>query len=369
MIFPNLEIIDKDDAVYFHNDGDEGVRRYFYIRNIYQPDETTAYLFLSQEFTNITNASNYIIKKGYTKLFIFIDDIFRDHLMFTNAQAEIKAVKEILEKTNIKDYRIFHCEMLNKGNYENPFDVDIEYYDMFLTHWIKKNPYDHELNINFENKISFYNNRDDYHRQYMAAMLINNNDIDLTLNQKHRYTYIANQSKFPINQFSKGFQRRLKSNLIQLDKVHRNYVDGNNSELKMIDNYKEQHDDKVVRWIENSFVNLVGETTYYLPYPYISEKSLKPMLAHRPFIMLGPHKSLEVLRELGFKTFDKWVDEDYDKEPDPHKRLEMVYELTQDVLRKDPDELKEMLLAMGGVLRHNKKVVDRLPHDIWESLL
>jgi len=368
MIFPSLEIIDKDSTLYFHNNGFERINRYQYIRNIYYPDEKTAYLVLSQNFTNTTKASQYIQDQGYTTLIFFIDDVFRDHIGYTNDRVELFAIKDIIEKTKITDYKIYHCEMLN-DQFSSPVDVNIEYFDLFLAHWIKEHPYHGTQHLNFENKISFFNNRDDFSRQYMAAMLIEQDYVHTTLNQKHNYKMIKTQQLFPINGFSKEFQQILRPNLQLLDRVHPKYIDDNNHDFTMLQDFDEQHDDVVIKWIENSFINLVGETTFYYPYPYISEKTLKPMLAHRPFIILGAPGILKALHNFGFKTFDKWVDEDYDNELDPYKRFEMVYKLTQDVLRKGTDELTDMLNDMEDVLIHNRKLVNRLPHLIWESIL
>ena len=48
------------------------------------------------------------------------------------------------------------------------------------------------------------------------------------------------------------------------------------------------------------------------------------MYCGHPIIQFAPYKTLEVMKQYGFKTFDKWWDESYDDEPDDWKRLEMI---------------------------------------------
>ena len=43
-----------------------------------------------------------------------------------------------------------------------------------------------------------------------------------------------------------------------------------------------------------------------------------------PFVMVNGHGSISKLKELGFKTFDKWWDESYDDEPNETDRLNKI---------------------------------------------
>ena len=61
-----------------------------------------------------------------------------------------------------------------------------------------------------------------------------------------------------------------------------------------------------------SAYSLVCETNYHNDYVFVTEKTVKPILARRLFITLGNRYTLEYLRELGFQTFDGIIDESYD---------------------------------------------------------
>lgn len=55
-----------------------------------------------------------------------------------------------------------------------------------------------------------------------------------------------------------------------------------------------------------------------------TEKTLKPLACGHPFIVAGNPGVLRVLRAYGFETFAPLIDERYDDEPDPSRRLTMV---------------------------------------------
>jgi len=71
-----------------------------------------------------------------------------------------------------------------------------------------------------------------------------------------------------------------------------------------------------------SFFSIVSETTPMNR--FITEKTYKPILNLHPFIVIGPAKILELLRNRGFYTFEEMFDESYDQELNYIKRIDMV---------------------------------------------
>ena len=59
--------------------------------------------------------------------------------------------------------------------------------------------------------------------------------------------------------------------------------------------------------------SLVCETGFDNDFVFITEKTVKPMLARRLFLLLGHRYNLAYLRELGFQTFQGIIDESYDE--------------------------------------------------------
>lgn len=67
-------------------------------------------------------------------------------------------------------------------------------------------------------------------------------------------------------------------------------------------------------FMQKALWNFVVETTADYPTAHISEKTIKAILTKRPFIINGSKNTLQLVKDLGFKTFDKWINEEYDKQ-------------------------------------------------------
>jgi len=57
---------------------------------------------------------------------------------------------------------------------------------------------------------------------------------------------------------------------------------------------------------------------------HLTEKTLRPLACGHPFMILNGPGALETIRSYGFKTFHPYIDESYDSEPDPKKRMDKV---------------------------------------------
>ena len=103
----------------------------------------------------------------------------------------------------------------------------------------------------------------------------------------------------------------------------------------------------------NSYFNIVCETSCHSEYTFITEKTLRPVINLQPFIIFGNPYTLVELQNLGFKTFNKWIDESYDTESDTNKRFEMAYAEVKRLSEMDIDEIHELYYEMFDVLEHN----------------
>ena len=63
---------------------------------------------------------------------------------------------------------------------------------------------------------------------------------------------------------------------------------------------------------DNIFVDIVSETETANNTTFITEKTIRPMLFKKPFVIMAGQGHLGLLHKLGFKTFNKWWNEDYD---------------------------------------------------------
>jgi len=111
-----------------------------------------------------------------------------------------------------------------------------------------------------------------------------------------------------------------------------------------------------------SFLNLVSETFFYSNETgdysgrgvfYLSEKVFKAICFCQPFILLSKPNSLKFLKELGFKTFDKWWDESYDNEKDDEKRFEKIKNEIVKINKWTNKDCHDMYYQMIPILKHN----------------
>lgn len=75
---------------------------------------------------------------------------------------------------------------------------------------------------------------------------------------------------------------------------------------------------------ENSWYSVIAETNSGTT--FITEKTTKCLLAGRIFVMFAEQHTLKKLKEYGYKTFDKLIDESYDNEANEDRRFEMAFE-------------------------------------------
>jgi hypothetical protein len=57
---------------------------------------------------------------------------------------------------------------------------------------------------------------------------------------------------------------------------------------------------------------------------HLTEKTLRPLACGHPFMILSGPGALDTIREYGFKTFQPYINESYDQEQGPMKRMDMV---------------------------------------------
>jgi hypothetical protein len=104
-----------------------------------------------------------------------------------------------------------------------------------------------------------------------------------------------------------------------------------------------------------SFCAVVTESIFAQPMAMFSEKTLNAIKLGRPFVLVAPPKTLEYMKEYGFRTFDEFWDESYDQEQDHTSRLVKIFEVLDYINSKNIDELKIMYNSMQHILEHNAR--------------
>lgn len=112
------------------------------------------------------------------------------------------------------------------------------------------------------------------------------------------------------------------------------------------------HTDQLSQFYPDFLIDIVAETFLRGRSFYPTEKTTRPMLMKKPFIAMGPKCYLIHLRQMGFRTFNEFWDEDYDGHG-MEQRYTRILELIDSLAKKSADELQDMYQRMQPVLDHN----------------
>ena len=103
----------------------------------------------------------------------------------------------------------------------------------------------------------------------------------------------------------------------------------------------------------NSYLNITTETDFINPTGYASEKVWKPFGFFQPVLLVGSPNTLQFVRSFGFKTFNGFIDESYDKEIDNAKRFELIEKEIIKFSKMSKQEVHDWYWSMEDILVHN----------------
>ena len=105
--------------------------------------------------------------------------------------------------------------------------------------------------------------------------------------------------------------------------------------------------------LTGALFHVVTETVYFLPKLHLTEKVFKPIVSKRPFFLVAAPGNLAYLKSYGFRTFDRWIDESYDDEPDHYIRIEKITAEIARLCAMDSRALEQMYQEMQETLEYN----------------
>jgi len=114
-----------------------------------------------------------------------------------------------------------------------------------------------------------------------------------------------------------------------------------------------------------SYLHIVIETTVHNV--FFSEKTFKPIKYFQPFVLIGGVGSLKKLKELGYKTFEDYIDEGYDDIIDNQERIEYAVKSAVDFMMQD--NLPKILNDMFQILKHNHEILISNSRNTLEKLV
>jgi hypothetical protein len=105
----------------------------------------------------------------------------------------------------------------------------------------------------------------------------------------------------------------------------------------------------------DTWVSLITESSYFDDEHsvFISEKTFKPIACMQPFIIVGSKHTLKYLRQVGYRTFDGFIDESYDDCNDEDRFAAIIKSLEK--IKQIEDKIS-WLTSMKEILEHNHRV-------------
>ena len=104
---------------------------------------------------------------------------------------------------------------------------------------------------------------------------------------------------------------------------------------------------------QNSYYSIVAETNTD-NFPFITEKTAKPLFAKRLFVAFASKNHLKKLHEYGFQTFGTIIDESYDEIEDDTERWNSAWREILKLSELDPIEVYRQI---SPILEHNHALI------------
>lgn len=87
---------------------------------------------------------------------------------------------------------------------------------------------------------------------------------------------------------------------------------------------------------------------------FLSEKTFKVIACNHPFMIMGNKDSMRMMRKMGYKTFDNFIDQKYDSLP-THQRLQTIIESIRNV--DNVENKLEWFKLMENDIKHNQETL------------
>lgn len=293
--------------------------------------------------------NNFLIKNSIThdnKVFISTNNNFIINLQ--NEKEFQKYSKQISVFTNnylltTAGRFISELRMCNNKLVENGYEYSIQ---------------DEVLKTKKEKYFLMYNrNSERMHRPYFVNELYKNNLIG-----KGFISFFENEYLNSFLEYGKEYPQLglnyedildIKKNISNFYPL--NIDDSNAEKIADFHNFLSRKDE-----YEKSYFTIVSETNAESEHSFITEKTVKPLMNLHPFLILGNPHTLKVLKNFGFKTFDKWWDESYDNEFDFKTRAQKLLNVVDYLCNKSQEDWIQMMIEMEELLHHNKNTLHKL---------
>jgi hypothetical protein len=119
------------------------------------------------------------------------------------------------------------------------------------------------------------------------------------------------------------------------------------------------YDHNMTELYSDSYFNIVLETMIDVDDSsgqFVTEKTFKPIFNNQFFVAVSSADHLRHLRDLGYKTFSRCIDESYDSTANNQDRFEAVLDLTRSLIKSGQDRLHQLYQDLAPEIQHNAQV-------------
>jgi hypothetical protein len=127
--------------------------------------------------------------------------------------------------------------------------------------------------------------------------------------------------------------------------------------------------DPVKHLYDNSLVNIVTETYFFNNIIHITEKTYKPIAFMQPFILLGAARSLQHVKDMGFKTFGEFWDETYDLELDDKQRFNKIMAVIESISKWPEEQRIDFTVKVKDIVDYNVNHLNTMQDIEIENLV
>lgn len=286
---------------------------------------------------------------------------------------ELDSILIYIKNNNLKNVNVHTCDydVAKHHPHYNEY-MNLITNDLFVKTYPMPG-FDSETNFNFTKKFLCFNWRFTFHRQFIAAYLINMSSLvswyfraDLENIARPVFMDLFEwPATYPelYDKIQKGVDFLNKNSPLNVDLeiqeavvINHPYFRINNPTGNTINSIKDHigyNKEKIKDIYKDIFVDIVTESRFAQPTANYSEKTFQPILHMKPFILVAPPYTLKYLQEEGYKTFSNFWDESYDCETNHEKRLIKIFNLIDFIEQKSISELQDMYSKMTDILKHN----------------
>jgi len=123
---------------------------------------------------------------------------------------------------------------------------------------------------------------------------------------------------------------------------------------------------------KNSYVNVVLESHMDVDQSngvLLTEKTFKPIKHAQPFIIFGAQGTLQILRDLGYKTFENVLDQSYDSIQNTSERWYYAMDVLINLLSKDITEIHDIYILLKDDIMHNQRLFMKIKSNRINTII